>query len=551
MSRQESVLELQLYGPMRLRWRSGDEVSGLGAKQKALIAMLAQAPGLSHSRAWLIANLWGRVDQKLGRSSLRQALSAMRQKIGPEFDHVFEVGPDMVGLRADAIARLGDSSHGEFLEGIDIDEEGFEDWLREQRAILPLPAQAAPPRVLAHDESLHPRVAVLPLAGIGLGPHFESVGDFFAQELIRALSRLHLLDVISHLSSRIVGGETVDLAQIRDRLTVDYVVNGSVRMIGGRLVINVDCHDCQKGTHLWDARYSLPEEALFTTGDGILSEIAGEVLQTILSQPVETSHQRPLPSVATHRLLMSAISLMYSVAERQFGEAHARLEELARRAPTHSVPQAWFAQWHLLRIYQGWSEDPKADRLSAEDHISTGLDLNPSCALTLAMDGNVKTVLNADFSAAAESFSAARAANNSSALTSSFHSVLHTFMGDGAAAIAQAERSVVLSPCDPRRHFFDTLHSAAYLVGGDYQRAVELADASLRVSPRHVSAQRSRIVGLTLGGRLEEAQVAARDLLRLTPDITVSGYLENHPARGTGVAETWADALGRAGIPAQ
>lgn len=545
---EKTTLQIRLYGPMRLHWNDGQAVQGLGAKQKALIAMVAKAPDMSRSRARLIADLWGRVDQRLGRSSLRQALSAMRQKMGPAFDLVFEVGPDLVGLRPEAVDLLGDASTGEFLEGMDIAEEGFEDWLRSQRSALP--AEVAPPQIAPMVDTLHPRIAVLPLSGFSLPPELDGVGDYCAQELIRALSRLHLLDVISHLSSRVVGSETIDLAQIRDRLQVDYVVNGTVRVMGGRLVLNVDCHDCHSGTHLWDGRYSLPEEALFADSGGLLSEIAGEVLQTILSQPLDISRLRPLPSVATHRLLMSAISLMYSVAERPFAQAQERLVEVARRAPEHSVPRAWFAQWHLLKIYQGWSDDPKADRGLAEDHIARGLDMNPGCALTLAMDGNVKTVLNADFHAAADSFSGALMANHSSAVTCSFKSVLHTFLGEGDAAIAEAERSMVLSPCDPRRHFFDTLHSAAYLVGGSYDRAVELAEASLRVSPRHVSAQRSRIVGLDLSGRQVEARAAAQELMRLTPDMTVSSYLASHPARGTGVAEAWAEALGRSGIPA-
>ncbi len=545
------VLEISLYGPMRLRWTSGDEVEGLGSKQLALIAMLTQAPEMSRSRAWLISNLWGRVDQRLGRSSLRQALSTLRQKFGPDFDAIFDLKTDRVSLRPDVIRLQGGPEDGDFLEGMDVAEEGFEDWLRDQRNAPP-PAKA----ILAEVEpeapaatALHPRIAVLPLAAFGLSEGLDGIGDFFAQELIRALSRLHLLDVISHLSSRVVAAEAVDLPQIRQRLSVDYVVTGTVRSVGGRPLLTIDCHDCEHGTHLWDGRFSIPEDALFDSEDGLVSEVAGEVLRSILTQPIQLGGHRPLPDVATHRLLMSGISLMYSVGERQFAQAQDRLTEVARRAPRHSIPHAWFAQWRLLKIYQGWSDDPDADRHLAEDHIARGLDLNPNCALTLAMDGNVKTVLNADFTSAAESFSAALAVNNSSALTSTFKSVLHTFLGEGDKAVSLAERSMILSPYDPRSHFFDALHSAAFLVEGNYDRAVELADASLKLSPHHISALRSKIIGLSLGGQRDAAQVAAAELMRIAPGTTVAGYLAAHPAKETGVAGTWAEALGNAGVP--
>jgi len=546
------LLEIRLYGPIRLRWSAGEAVVGLGAKQLALIAMLTRAPGMTRSRSWLIDNLWGRVDQRLGRSSLRQALSTLRQKFGANFERVFDIDADTVALRPEVVRVLGSPADGDFLEGIDLAEEGFEDWLRDQRlAPGPMPARPA----LAEDArgpgvALHPRLAVLPLATFGLSPGLEGMGDFFAQELIRAVSRLQLLDVISHLSSRVVAAETADLADIRARLSVDYVVSGMIRMAGGRLMVTIDCHDCEDGTHLWDGRFSIPEDSYFDSEEGLVREVAGEVLRSILTQPVQLGAHRPLPDVATHRLLMSGISLTFSVSERQFAQAQDRLAELARRAPNHSAPQAWSAQWRLLKIYQGWSEDPVADRRQAEEHIRRGLDLNPSCALTHAVDGNVKTVLMADFDAAAESFASAQAINNSSPLTSTFRSVLHTFLGEGAAAVTLAERSTILSPFDPRRHFFDALHAAAYLVHGDYDRAVDLAEASLKLSPHHVSAHRSRVVGLSLAGDGDRARRAAQDLMKRAPDMTVSGYLAAHPARETGVAEIWAAALHEAGIPA-
>ncbi|MFW5654640.1 MAG: hypothetical protein ACOCYW_03205 [Roseicyclus sp.] len=550
MGSDRHVLEISLHGPMRLRWSSGAEVAGLGAKQMALIAMLTRGAGMSRSRAWLVANLWGRVDQRLGRSSLRQALSAMRQRLGDDFDRVFDLRADIVSLRAEAIRLIGGPEDGDFLEGLDLAEEGFEDWLRDQR-LSPPPAQARGPGAPSPGATIspHPRIAVLPVAGFCLPREIEGMGDFFAQELIRALSRLHLLDVISHLSSRSVAAENVDLALIRERLSVDYVVSGTLRMAGGRPLLTIDCHDCEHGTHLWDGRFSIPADAQFDREEGLVAEVAGEILRSILTRPAHLGAHRPLPDVATHRLLMSGISLTYSVGRRQFAQAHDILTELARRAPTHSVPQAWFAQWRLLKIYQGWSEDPAADRRLAEAHILRGLDLNPSCALTLAMEGNVRTVLQADFAAAAESFAAAQAVNASSALASTLRSVLHTFLGDGATAVSLAERSMTLSPCDPRSHFFNALHAAAYLVNRDYERAVDLAEASLRLSPHHISALRSKIIGLSLAGERDAARAAAADLMRIAPGTSVAGYLAQHPAKQTGVAEIWADALGRAGVP--
>ena len=31
----------------------------------------------------------------------------------------------------------------------------------------------------------------------------------------------------------------------------------------------------------------------------------------------------------------------------------------------HAVPQAWMAKWHVLRVWQGWSDTPEVDTQAA------------------------------------------------------------------------------------------------------------------------------------------------------------------------------------------
>ncbi len=543
-------LKIKLYGPFTLTWSGKERVTGLGAKHLAIIAILAASPDMVRTRAWIIDNIWGRVDQRLGRSSLRQALTTIRQKLGDRFDDVFLVEADRVGLKSENIQLQGDPSQGDFLEGLDIAEEGFEDWLRDQRLsdapVVPVKEKHDAPVPVVE---VRPIVAVLPFVLYGESSQWDGLGDFFAQEITRMLSKSQLMNLISHLSSRKIDARVVDLNYIRSKLSADFVVAGSIRDVGGRLMLHVDCLDSDTGEQIWTERFLVPVEAVFDQECVLVAEVAAEIVRVLLVSASDFTAIRPLPDLPAHRLLMSAVSLMYRISDKQFGAAKDRLAELMVRAPRHSVPFAWSAQWHLLRIYQGWSDDPDQDRMIANDRLSRGLDLNPSCPLCLAMDGNVKTVLEADFSSARDRFASAMAVNGNSALTCTLKGVLHTFQGEAKEAVAMAERSMLLSPLDPRKHFFDALHASAYLVGGEYERAVTLADSSLQLSPGHISAHRSKVVGLSLGGQSEEARKAAQELLRLAPSMTLSHYRKTHPAKGTGIADFFADAMSEAGIP--
>jgi tetratricopeptide (TPR) repeat protein len=202
-----------------------------------------------------------------------------------------------------------------------------------------------------------------------------------------------------------------------------------------------------------------------------------------------------------------------------------------------------------LRVSQKWSPNTVEDLRRATGLIAAAEDINPNRALSLAIDGNIHTVLKADFSTAKQRFDAAQDINPSSAMKSHLASVLETFCDNGPEAVRLTERGYALSPCDPREPFFQTLSAGSYVAGGQYGKAVEIAEASLRRNPRHLSAHRCRVLGLQLGSRDAEARSAARDLLKIDPGLTVDGYLKHHPAGQSDLGCKLGQALKEAGIP--
>ena len=126
------------------------------AKQCAMLALLATAPNGKRTRPWLQDTLWSLSGPDLGRASLRRALSDLRQRLGDVFAEIFEVTNDAIRLRLDRIEVIGTPADGAFLEGIDIPEEGFEDWLTQQRqaATAGLPRRHAPQGIALNLQGL-------------------------------------------------------------------------------------------------------------------------------------------------------------------------------------------------------------------------------------------------------------------------------------------------------------------------------------------------------------------------------------------------------------
>lgn len=134
---------LNLMGSFRLLGPEGQRINIANRKAVAIVAMLAMAEGGERTRGWLQEKLWGRRDRTQAQGSLRRELTLLREHLNIADDPALicerqTVRLDLAQFDIDAAApRPAGTTAGEFLEGFDLaGEEGFEDWLREQRMVL-------------------------------------------------------------------------------------------------------------------------------------------------------------------------------------------------------------------------------------------------------------------------------------------------------------------------------------------------------------------------------------------------------------------------------
>src|SRR5947209_7820210 len=139
--------KLDLLGPFRLSTSTGRRIEIPSKKGRALVSMLALSRQGERTRGWLQEKLWGSRSLTEARGSLRRELSGLRKVLNGGTAPLLACDHDRVRLVLEHIRidvqepeRVsGDATAlpGELLEGLDIPgEEGFEDWLRTQRAIF-------------------------------------------------------------------------------------------------------------------------------------------------------------------------------------------------------------------------------------------------------------------------------------------------------------------------------------------------------------------------------------------------------------------------------
>lgn len=161
------ALFVDLAGPFRVADVRGSDVTPNSPKAQGLLALIATAPGLRRSRIWLQDKLWSESGQAQGASSLRQCLRRLRAALGAHAECITTksgwIGLDPTRVRVRTQPHTADvDASVEFLEGLDIGDPEFEDWLRDQRLHHSERSRAAAPE--GPVDALH--IAHRDLAGV-------------------------------------------------------------------------------------------------------------------------------------------------------------------------------------------------------------------------------------------------------------------------------------------------------------------------------------------------------------------------------------------------
>jgi DNA-binding SARP family transcriptional activator/tetratricopeptide (TPR) repeat protein len=165
-------LTLILLGGFRARLGPEAPFALPTRKAQALLAYLAVPLGVAHPRDKLASLLWGSSVETTARTSLRQTLYAIRKSLRgadpqPLQMHANTVALDPAAVSVDVdefVKRIAEATpsalaeslalyHGDFLEGLTVQEPPFDDWLLAQRERLHELAVGGFGRLLAHQHA--------------------------------------------------------------------------------------------------------------------------------------------------------------------------------------------------------------------------------------------------------------------------------------------------------------------------------------------------------------------------------------------------------------
>ena len=392
-------------------------------------------------------------------------------------------------------------------------------------------------------------IAVVPFAPRRAEDEHPVAGEIFAEEIIRALSHAPDLNVISRLSTTAFSGRQLVLDEINAHLSANYLLSGQYSTSQRNIVLDLELAEAKSGQVVWMNRLDGPVSDILSGEQELVASVVAEVGIALMSRELQRSQSLPLPTLKSYTLLLAAISLMHRLSLRDFEQARHLLQTLIDRRSRQAVPQAWLAKWHVLRVQQGWSVDQQHDSYLASECAKRALDADPNCSLALAMDGIVHTNLLKKLDIAQERYELAIETNPNDALAWLLKGTLHAFKGEGQQGVADTQRALKLTPLDPHRYFYDSLAATACLAAHRYEDAHKLAQRSLRANRTHTSTLRVMAAAQWHLGFHDEARKTAQDLLKLEPNLTVSGWLARSPSAPYVTGKEWSKVLRQVGVP--
>jgi adenylate cyclase len=318
--------------------------------------------------------------------------------------------------------------------------------------------------------SAKPSILVLPFANMSGAPEQEYFADGLTEDILTDLSRFRELFVISRNTSFKFKGQAVDVKKVARELSVQYVVEGSVRRAGNRVRVTVQLIDAESDHQVWAERYDRDLEDIFAIQDEVTSAIVATLPGRMEAAARSRAARKPPANMLSYECLLEAKVLHH----RSSRDDNMRALSLIRRALELDPRYAHAHAWHACILGQqwtyGWCADRAAIEAEFERELRVALELDEN-------DSDVHRILAAvgvvrhDFDKAAYHQQRALALNPNDDLIVVQQGEILTWLGQGEEGIEWIRKAMRLNPYHPERFWFHL--ARAQFVAKRYADAVE------------------------------------------------------------------------------
>ena len=344
-------------------------------------------------------------------------------------------------------------------------------------------------RAITLPKSERIRIAVLPFQNLTGDPNKEYLADGLTEETISQLSRLNpeRLGVISRTS--VMGYKHKDERpdQIGRDLSVQYVLENSLRSSGDHIRLTSQLIQVEDQTHLWSQDYDYPPKDILNVEDDVARAVAREIeLRLTSQQRAELSRPHPVNPEAFDAYLQGYYFFQRDT-DKDTDMAARYFERATQLDPSYALAWVWLSRTLHWQAEEGLIPTEKGHRL-AREAIERALALDPNLAEAYSQMGRLKKYVDFDLAGADESI----------------------------------RRAIALDPGNPE--YLDQAASSA-LIFCHSDEALALARRAVELDPLNASSWHRRGEIEFYEGQLAGAEADVKKSLELSPDVFLGPVL--------------------------
>lgn len=507
--------ELSIFGPFSVVSEEIGKIHINREKEKAIIAILCLSPNHCRTRAFIKGILWGDSSESKASANLRNAI----WKIKKEFFNnasLLNSDHDSIWLENDYIKSINYecSTELELLEGIDISEEPFEDWLREKRSSF----ESQYSRTSSHSTFSFnsavagafkkPRVCVL-------RPLDTQNSDFLLSDL--------LLDI----SSRLVSLELFDVRESTKMPALGVVLRAE-RFYSNRVVLKILNSSTGKIFWSYDVGSLFSEEIPFISASEAVTEALLNTFATELSDP---SFLLEAEFAKSSQTVLDGVFRPGTIDVENIEGCIANLVDIAPSSVLHGLK-------NCVRMY-GYGERISGyhslNRDAVEHDLRRSMELDSSNPLVLALASHTSSLYLGDFRAAQQFSESAISRHPRLALVASLHAL--TLLRSGYTVAADKWSSLACKWGSSSRYhsFYLGTRSCTQAALGNFKESIGLANMAKLNLPGFKALDKLLFLGYASDGQNELAERLATHIKLSEPDFGSRLLADTAPTVGINI----------------
>lgn len=290
-------------------------------------------------------------------------------------------------------------------------------------------------------------VAVLPFVNDSNDPNADYLSDGITESIIRSLSQLPNLKVMSRSAVFRFKGKNVDPQEVGRNLKVGAVLAGRLVKQGDRLVIKTELIDVSDGSQLWGAEYNNSLSDIFSVQDEISHKISEKLRVRLTGKDEEKLAKRDTSDAEAYELYLKGRYFWNKRDEDGIRNGIKYFQQAEEKDPGYALAYSGLADSYSLLSDTG--SRPADEMPKAKAAAQKAVDIDPNLAEAYTSRAFVKLAYDWDWWGAEADFKKALELNPKYPTAHQWYASYLMQMGKFNRAKEEIEQAHQLDPLSP------------------------------------------------------------------------------------------------------